>query len=137
MSAPHSIRLRLIGWFRRFINDARQNIAKQLRRDETHAVPGDDTGFCLVPRVNHGGCQRQIDGSIKNTVLNDKIVEHYRGVSVANNPDLLVAQAERFAAANHHLICHQKSPIGTSYDVSSLNAHAVGVQRITAREAGE
>lgn len=106
----HSIRLRLVGGLKRLINDIRKDIAKHLRRDETHTVTGYDADFSLVPGINHGCCQRQINGPVENAVLNDKIVEHYRGVVIANNPDLIVAQAERFAAANHHLVCHQNLP---------------------------
>ena len=123
-----SVRLRLVGNIQRIFDQAVQLVAHRLCKPEVHAQPSADTRFRRVSSVNDGLGQRQINNAIELSSLNEQAWDHGRN-AIIDDSEIYVAHAKRLAASNHNLISHQKSPIGTVYDFSSVNLPQAGVQK--------
>lgn len=123
-----SIRLRFIDWFRSLIDKARKHVAKNLGVHQPYPVARYDTHLGAIGPVSVNGGQTQIDNTIGNPVLRDKIAKYNRSLAVDNLGVESFRQRKHIAGLNNHLIAHQKPPLGKVFNVSSVNAQTAGVQ---------
>lgn len=122
------VRLRFIDWLQR----SRDHVAKQavnyLRRCQVHPKARADDGLrcgaCVDDRLSKG----QINSPVELSSLGYEIDIGNRHVIPRNDPSLFAYLERVRFDPNNSLIHHQNPPIGKSYDLSSLNAKAVGVE---------
>lgn len=126
-----SVRQFLLWRVHGLLNHIVERIAKHLGEHDTQPHSGADDDLkatCLNPGASEG----QLECAVDVARFNQKVGAAQRGVALVYHDPVYVAYAQRLAAPNHHLIAHQKSPIGTIFDGSRLNMTAGEIMALDA-----
>lgn len=121
-----SIRLRLIDGLQRVADQVSKHLMQELRRSKVHPHAGSNLRNGIVIGVGNGRCERQADDAISMASLGQKVNE-LDGSTVIPNFITIASNRQSAAAANNHLISHQKSPIGKNY-LANLSEQCAGVE---------
>lgn len=102
------IGLRWIGWRKRILDHVSQHVVKHLRHAEVHSEAAGDLREPLVVRIDHSGCERQVDAPVDVSRLSENVDMMNRRAGVSNFPpvgpdsDLASAPYNNFIVSHNH-----------------------------------
>lgn len=116
----HSVRLRLVDWFKLAGDHVAKHLVQKLRGAEMHAQSGANDGNRFIVGIGNAGCEGQANDPVPVGRLGDQVCKM--------DLNALIANQQSIGAYGQFPLSHQILPQYENYDTSKLNAHALGVQ---------